>query len=217
MLKKFLIILTVFSFTSAANAVGLNIGVSGVAGGVEATGTETEATGKEERTIVGAIAYASVFAEFQANDIFAVGVDYVPQSLESDTVEEARADLKGKTAGASSTVNNNVQVDFDDYITAYIRLNVTENLYVKAGVSEVEMITNESLGTGSKYANATLDGNMVGFGYDKDLDNGVFVRLEASYFNFDGTKLTSSTNSDNTVEIDEINGVAGRISLGKSF
>ena len=50
MLKKFLIILTVFSFTSAANAVGLNIGVSGVAGGVEATGTETEATGKEERT-----------------------------------------------------------------------------------------------------------------------------------------------------------------------
>ena len=96
----------------------------------------------------------------------------------------------------------------------YLSFNVTENAYVKAGISSIDVMTNEDLGTGSKYGNTSLDGTVLGVGYEKDFDNGMFARVEGNYMTFDGVSLTSN---DNTITLKNLDGVAGKLSIGKSF
>jgi len=98
--------------------------------------------------------------------------------------------------------------------TLYIALNITDNAYVKAGVSTVDVITNENLATGASYGNTSLDGTMLGIGYNMELDSGIFVRAEGSYINYDGTSLTSG---DQTINLKSLDAVTGKLSIGKSF
>ena len=79
---------------------------------------------------------------------------------------------------------------------------------------EVDVITNENLGTGSTYGNTSLDGTMYGVGYNKTFDNSVFIRGEAMMLDFDSAKMTSD---DNTIELNNLEGAMGKISIGKSF
>ena len=86
-------------------------------------------------------------------------------------------------------------------------------MYVKAGIASVDVITNESLGTGSTYGNASLDGTVLGIGTEMDM-GGFFVRAEGSYTEFDGTSLSSN---DNIITLKNLQGVNGVLSIGKSF
>ena len=42
----------------------------------------------------------------------------------------------------------------------------------------------------------------------------MFVRVEGSYMDFDGVTLTAN---DNTIKLKSLDGVTGKISIGKSF
>lgn len=206
-------------FTSSAMAeVGINIGISGSAGLFAATATETETgpnqTEKHKDSEHGEAAWGSIFIEKTIGDRLTVGIDYVPSSLESETTESSRLD-KTTTDTQADTVNK-VQVDFEDLTTVYLAFNVTENAYIKAGFAQVDVITNESLGTGSTYGNTDMDGTVLAVGYNKSFDNTMFVRVEGSYMNFDGVSVTSS-NTDNKVSLNNLDGVSGKISIGKSF
>jgi len=162
------------------------------------------------------IAYASLFLEKELGDKFAIGVDYVPYALESETKENIRYSTIGKSAST-----NNVQVDFEDLLSLYAKVNLNENFYAKAGYSQVEAVTNESLGTGSSYGDVTLDGYTLGLGYNKDLSNDTFIRIEASYMEIDGATLNSTVNSaangTRSVTADGITGYGASLSIGKSF
>jgi len=207
----------VFLFLNSANAeLGINVGISGQIGVFEASATETEDTEKSrEDDAMAAFGYVSVFLEKDLGQYITVGVDYVPSALESETVDETRSDLLATADGAASSVTQKVQVDFEDLTTLYVALNLNENFYLKAGIAQVDLITNETLGTGSTYGNASLDGTVYGAGYNKNFDNGMFVRAEGTYQEFDGVTINGS--GDTSVTADEINGVSGKISIGKSF
>ena len=207
----------VFLFLNSANAeLGINVGISGQIGVFEASATETEDTEKSrEDDAMAAFGYVSVFLEKDLGQYITVGVDYVPSALESETVDETRSDLLATADGAASSVTQKVQVDFEDLTTFYVALNLNENFYFKAGIAQVDLITNETLGTGSTYGNASLDGTVFGAGYNKNFDNGMFVRAEGTYQEFDGVTINGS--GDTSVTADEINGVSGKISIGKSF
>lgn len=205
--------LTLLSFMPAY--AGVNIGASMNAGVFHGTGEENENGEKSKEDATGAAAYASVFVE-AGGERFAVGIDYVPQGLESETAETVVDDIQDKST-TSARKTNKVQVDFEDLTTLYVSLNLTENFYVKAGLVTVDVITKESLGTGSKYGNGDLDGTMYGVGYHSEFGNGMFARIEGSVMDLGGQKLTSTTNSDNTVELKDVVGATGRISIGKSF
>ena len=203
--------LTLLSFMPAY--AGVNIGASMNAGVFHGTGEENENGEKSSEDATGAAAYASIFVE-AGGDRFAVGIDYVPGGLSSETAETVTMDDVGSTATATT---NKVAVDFEDLTTLYVSLNLTENFYVKAGMVTVDVITNESLGTGSKYNNGDLDGTMYGIGYHTEFGNGMFARFEGTVMDMGGQKLTSTTNSDNTVELKDVVGATGKISIGKSF
>ena len=218
MKKLFAIMFSVvFLFLNSANAeLGINVGISGQIGVFEASATETEDTEKSrEDDAMAAFGYVSVFLEKDLGQYITVGVDYVPSALESETVDETRSDLLATADGAASSVTQKVQVDFEDLTTLYVALNLNENFYLKAGIAQVDLITNETLGTGSTYGNASLDGTVYGAGYNKNFDNGMFVRAEGTYQEFDGVTINGS--GDTSVTADEINGVSGKISIGKSF
>ena len=219
-MKKLLLtfVFSLFYVTSASADLGVNVGVSGQAGLFAASATESTGTTKKGNgTEHGSAGWGSVFLEATMNDRFIVGIDYVPAALETDTTETAKDD-KGVGAVTATIVTNKIQVDFEHLTTLYVGAMLTDNFYVKAGVTTVDVITNENLGTGASYGNAELDGNMFGIGYHNALDNGVFFRFEGNYMNFNGhTVNATGTAADNSIELRNLDGVSGKLSVGKSF
>lgn len=222
-MKKILITIffSVFLVTSASAELGVNVGVSGQVGIAAATGTESQANNAGEVTPsvskdseIGALGFASVFIEKTLGDRFTVGIDYVPSSLASEQTTEAKADLTGGSGASSANVTNTMKIEFEDLTTYYAAFNVTDNLYFKAGIATVDIITKENLGTGGSYGNADTDAMVLGFGYNKTFDNTVFVRLESIYMDFDSASVTSG---DNTVSLTALDTITGKLSIGKSF
>jgi hypothetical protein len=216
-MKKILLatIFSVFYLTSVSAEIGVNVGVSGQVGlfaasGQENVGGATDTASENKGSEHGEAGWGSIFVEKTLGDRLAIGVDYVPSSLETETTESVKQSLKG------GTVENKVQIDFEDMTTLYLVGKITDNFYLRAGMVEVDVITNENLGTGSTYGNTSLDGTVLGFGYNNSFDNGMFVRAETNYMDFDSAKLTSTANS-NTVAINQLHGVAAKLSVGKSF
>ena len=217
-MKKLLatIFFSVLYVSSVSADMGLNVGVSGQAGLFAASATETSGTGtaaqKNNATEHGSAGWASVFAEMTINDRFMLGVDYVPAALETDTTETANS---SQYDGATTT--QKIQLDFEDLTTVYVGVMLGDAFYAKAGVSTVEVITNENLGSGGTYGNTDLDGSMFGVGYVYTADNGAFVRVEGNYLSFDGVSVTNAENSDVSVKLKNLDGLTGKISIGKSF
>jgi len=224
-MKKTLIglIIAMFSFGSASADAGVNIGVSGNAALYAATATELDqgshgtTTGSADETnseseFLG-LGYASVFIEGSLGPIL-VGFDYVPSSIDTET---ASTEVDDKTTSAtSSDVTNTVKVEFNDLTTAYIGLKIMDRGYIKIGVASVDLETKENLGTGSSYGNTSVDGTMIGAGMQHTMDNGVFLRAEANVYEFDSVSLTSSSGSQK-ITLDSLDGVVGKVSIGKTF
>ena len=228
-MKKFLTIAAfmLFSFSSA-QAVEGRMGVTLKAGYFEADeaseifsgahsssaspGNVTKKASAEGDVAEGEFAYGSIFAEVMVMDKFAIGLDYVPMALESETTENLQT-----TTTSSDTGTNKVQIDFQDLTTLYAMFFATENIYLKAGFTQVDVKTNESLATGGSYGDTTLDGYTVGLGFNQDMDNGMFVRFEASVMELDGATLVNKNDTTKKVTADGIEGVTAALSLGKTF
>ena len=217
-MKKIIAIVfsSLFMFSLASAEMGVNVGLSGSMGAFAVTGTEQENDETNKEDAVGAASWGSVFVELRAGDRVTIGVDYLPAALESESTETVVDDQKSKTDGASAKATNKVSVEFENLTTAYVALNVTDTMYVKGGIMQVDVMTEENLGTGSKYGNTDLDGMMLGVGYHADMGD-FFVRVEGTYMDFDDASLVSSTNSDNKISITDLNGVSAKLSVGKSF
>jgi hypothetical protein len=223
-MKKLLltIVLSIFYVSSASADLGVNVGVSGQAGIFAASATENEGTTKKGNgSEHGSAGWGSIFLEGTINDKFLFGIDYVPTALETDTTETAKSPISSVAAGGAitrTTITNKVQVDFEHLTTLYAGFMLTENFYAKAGITTVDVITNESLATGSSYGDTELDGTMFGIGYHNALDNGVFFRFEGNYMTFDGaTQTGTGTGASRKIELRNLDGVSGKLSFGKTF
>ena len=79
--------------------------------------------------------------------------------------------------------------------------------------------TTEVLATGTTYGNQDINGLLVGAGINKQNDNGLFFRVEASYTDYEDVSITGSVDSDsvsNKVEAD-VDATAFKIAIGKAF
>ena len=230
-MKKVIGILIIAALSSFNANAEVSVGITGNAGLLDATGKETFNSGTTTRKEELGIAYVSGFAELHVPleigaGQFRVGGSFVPYALESETTENARAAIVSNASGSGTedagitrqaSQSNKVSVDIEDLTTYYISYHYNM-FFVKAGLMEAKLITNDSLATGSVYGDADLDGKFFGIGFDKDLNDGVFVRGELAQTDFDDIKLTS-TGSDNTNVID-VTGLSGAnlsISVGKTF
>ena len=219
-----IILMLCFGFNANAEK-GVNAGVTLLYGAFDVSGaseklaanhtsgagsaTEVKASAEGD-SAEGEFGLASLFIEKTLGDRFAIGIDYVPMSADSETAENIN------TNAAGTTFTNTVQVDFEDLTTAYAMINLGP-IYVKAGVMTVDVSTNETLATGGSYGDTELDGTMFAIGIDRELDNGAFVRFEGTVMEFDGVELTNANDSTKSIKVDGIDGFGAKVSIGKSF
>jgi len=213
---------------SSVNAEMLSVGISGNVGMMDARGQETFNSGTTKRTEELAIAYVSGFAELHlpirvGPGNFRAGISYVPYALESETTSSSRAEGElGNFPGDAertpkAAFEQKVQVDIEDLQSMYLSYHM-DMFFLKGGFMEADLITNETLGSGSAYGNAKLEGTFMAIGFDKALTNGMFVRGEVMATEFDNISLTS-TGSDNVnvIEISNLDGTNVALSIGKTF
>ena len=192
---------------------------------------------KSTKTTKGAedifIGYVSVFGEVHLFDTgLRMGGSYVPYALESETTDNTRNDNcqnnDNTSHRACSTTSHTVQIDVEDMITMYVAyhheidLGLIDSVFVKGGVIEADIITKEKLASGTQYGNAELSGQFIGLGIEKNMDNGLFVRVEGNVTQYQNIKL-QGTNEDtedantNTINITNLDGATATLSIGKSF
>lgn len=224
-MKKIIITLvsSIFLLFGNANAISFNIGLSGSAGVFEVDGaTEKNAdatinAADEKEDAEGLYAIGSAFAEINLTDRIAVGVDYVPHALESNQVSNEKEVLAGTGKTVGTNVTNVAEVHIEDLTTVYASLSLNDNFYVKAGYSKGDVLTIENLGTGGAYPDTTIDGIVVGLGYDRDLPNGMFLRMELNAMEYDSVQVTNSNDATKQITVDGVGGYGARLSIGKSF
>ena len=214
-MKKILLGSLIFLFASANAFAGVNIGISGAFTMLESTGTETTKSsseknnGSKDETVI----VPSLFIEMQAANGIAIGLDYVPGEAElgSGTGDNDDAETSGANKASAELVSHN---------TLYVLVPVGDaGMYVKGGLARGTVDTTETLATGTTYGNEDVDGLMIGFGFQRDNDNGMFVRAEGTYTDYDDVKFNGALDGDsvrNVVDAD-IDALALRLSLGKSF
>jgi len=229
-MKKILNFLAVLMMTSniAMAEMGINLGLSLSAGAFSVDGAKEQFKGAHSSgasvgdvtknassdgdEAEGLFAIGSVFVEKTLTDKISIGINYVPHALESETTENTQT-----TTTSSATGTNRVQVDFENLATVYAMLGLSDNVYVKAGYTEVDVKTNEVLATGSSYGDTKLDGYTLALGYNRELSNGAFFRAEGMYMELDGATLVSTADTTKSVTADGITGYGATISIGKSF
>jgi len=218
-MKKIIAISTFFIF-SITSAIGATLtptfGISGNMAAYSASGIEREFDGGSQvasnrETGAFATEYASVFVEVGLSENFSIGVDYVPTSF--DTPENI--------SNEDQTNQNRVSARFEDLTTLYAKVNVPQlgGTYLKLGFSTVDVLSKESMNSGSTYGNDTSSGMTVGLGYDHEIANGFSIRAEITASEFDDVtaKSNAATASRTQIDISDMIGARGTISIAKSF
>ena len=223
-MKKIISILATLMFTTMninfVKAEGFAVGVTGAYTMIDGTGSEVETTGNTETNSGSAsneVFTGSVFGEYSfANVSYAdtgvtFGVRYTPGSADVSKDTKTRTDANSE--GDSATYR--AQAQLENYINYYLDIPLYKNMYVKAGWSQIDVKTQESVSTGTigTYGDATLDGINYGIGFKGENGNIVWkFAYEAT--NFDTLNLTSTTDHTINADLDtsEVN-----LSIGYKF
>jgi len=213
-------LLATMGFTTSSNAIGLEglgIGLSLGTAGYYAEGeeqTDNKKTGEDYAKDGGAFQHdiGSIFVEYAAGPVI-IGLDYALEDVETPSATNAQ-----KTTDTNyAPLTNTVKVTFEDHVTLYALVPVFHALYLKAGVISVGIATQENLGTGGEYGDTDTTGVTVGFGFSREIQNGVHIRAEALYAEYDNVKVTNSKNTTTSVNVTEMMGASGRVSIVKTF
>ena len=213
-MKKLIIaISSLWLFASSAMSMDLSFGVSGnmaayAAKGIEknfneegtAIDTTTEEYGafKEE--------YGSILVEVGLNDVISLGVDYVPQVIETPT----------NVANKGEGNENTVRAEFEDLTTVYAKVNMPlGGLYMKLGYSQVDVTSIET--NANSYGNDSTSGATFGLGYNKEIADGLSLRAEITGSQFENVKANNGQTNRTEIEVDDMIGARGTISLVKTF
>ena len=205
----------------------LAIGVTANFSSIDTDGSETLKTSELVTTgsVKEEVVVPSAFLEYALDLGLTLGFEYVPVNAELGSNKATRVD---KLAGGNVTVNQNAQAEISDHWTVYLETPAIgwgnaygvfgENgLYLTAKHSELTVTTDESLGTGSSYGDATVEGTTFGAGVRTKLWDHMLVKLEASYTDYDEIILYSSGSDAVSTIKAEPDAAQVRLSIGFSF
>lgn len=215
-MKKLIIAISTFVlFATNAMSIDLrpSIGVSGnmaayAATGIERNFNEAGTAVDETTTEYGAFKenYPSIFVEVGLNDAVSLGVDYVPTTI--------------KTPENVSNINegnsNTVRAEIEQYTTIYAKVNIPlGGLYAKVGYAMFDVTSIET--NANSYGNDSANGYTLGLGYNHDVTDGFAIRAEVTASSFDNVEANNGQTNKTEVEVEDMIGARGTISLVKSF
>jgi hypothetical protein len=215
--------LAISTFTTPSMAVNIGIGISGAYTDLETDGTETLKTSSAQQStsVDTVVNIPSIFIQLEMNG-WVLGIDHIPGEAELGATKTTRGDQLKGTAEAARNVDQIVQAEISDHNTYYIEtpgfgFGDGNGLYLMAGYTEFDVATNETLGTGAAYPDASIDGTTLGIGVKQTFDNGIFVKAIATHTDYDDISL-ASTGSDASSTIDaSIESTAAKFALGYNF
>jgi len=218
-MKKITIAILLSIFVSSYSlAADTNVGIRLSYGNFDATGSTTGVDNlKVSHSDDVNIPYGSVFLERQLNFSnfgLGFGLDYMPFSAELDaktgTATKATVDIKDQW-----TVYIQPTAKLDGGASVYAKLGYAYSKLDITGIASVQATTGSSdLKNTTTSISKTLEGPMVGIGFQKDFSNGYFMRGEVTYTNFDDVSATMSNSRKVTADSDL---TSGHISIGRKF
>ena len=204
----------------AAFADSTNIGAKLSYGNFDVSGTETQnltSAAKLNSSGSAKFPFASIFLEREkefTNLNVALGLDFIPLTAEIDKL--------GGGDGTDATVEVGNQITL--YVQPSKELSNGLKVFGKLGYSRMSVDITDikrqatTAGTAStdKATSKDLDGVMVGLGIEKSVSAGPFdfIRLEASYTDYDSISHTNSNSKKLTADADL---TAINLSIGKKF
>tara|TARA_B100001250_G_C19560240_1_gene682982 strand:+ start:89 stop:787 length:699 start_codon:yes stop_codon:yes gene_type:complete len=219
----------VLSLTASAVFAEFKVGLTLGQGVWAATGeevvdnntTDTQSTGSKsgtkDRKAHGAFAESvqSIFAEYDHGPV-SIGIQ-----LNGDVKTPEATNIQQSDASGSTQNTNTVSATFSKEKMLYAIVDVPfGGLYLKAAISEVDVKTQEQLGTGGNYPDTNTDGFHVGIGIEREV-GGLSMRVEVMGSDYDEVQATDeNAASDETAKVVKINDMIGAratISLLKSF
>jgi len=230
-LKNILIGLVVtISLTSVAYAGSFGLGVTGSYTKIDASGSETsKAAGSEtesnQSTSVDNNAFlGKIYAEYSLDDAswgsagngITFGASYTPGKADVSDKVKSRTDVADADAGTTDNRTSTAQAEVENYMNYYIEVPLYKAIYVKAGMSQIDVNTLETstLAAAGKYGNKTLDGTNLGIGFKGVTGSNIVWKLAYEATNFDTLNLTSTTGDKIKADLDtsEVN-----LSIGYRF
>lgn len=213
-MKKLIIaISSLWLFASSAMSMDLSFGVSGnmavyAATGIERNfneaGTAIDETTKEHGAFQEE--FGSILVEVGLNDVISLGVDYVPQVIETPT----------NVANKGEGNENTVRAEFEDLTTVYAKVNIPlGGLYMKLGYSQVDVTSIET--NANSYGNDSTSGATFGLGYNKEIADGLSLRAEITGSQFENVTANNGQTNKTEVEVEDMIGARGTISIVKTF
>ena len=195
-MKKIITILFFTLFMGASQAE-ISFGVSGALTQIDATGSEVEGGEKTTKSVSHATVLPSLFVEYSLFDRVTIGLDYIPMDADVSNQTHKREDVETSVTGTDATTatsrTQTAQAELENHMTLYADVMVNDAAFVKVGGVQVDLNTLESLGTGSEYGNATINGYVVGLGVKKDAAGlGKFMKMELVYTDYEDVSITSS-------------------------
>ncbi len=200
-------------FSSSYALAEMAIGISGAIADIEAGGTETEGSEVTNGEADNQVGVVSVFVEYPPAMLGGVtlGFDYIPGSADVSSDTKSRTDTETSVTGTTTETTTkraqSAQAEIENHMTLYATYELAEGFYVKGGYVQVDLNTLESLATGSKYGNETINGLLIGAGFESDMADNMFVRGEVSFTDYDDVSIRSSVKrtgvtSANLIEAD---------------
>ena len=227
-MRKIISILATLMLTTMsinfAKAEGFAVGVTGSYTMVDATGSEIETTGNTETNNGSAdnkVFVGSIFGEYSFANVsyadtgVAFGIRYTPGAADVSENVKSRTDTGTSGDAGSDSATYKAQAEISNYINYYLDLPLYKNVYVKAGWSQIDVKTQESVSTGTigTYGDATIDG--INYGIGVKGENGNYIwKLAYEATNFETLNLTSTTDHKIKADLDtsEVN-----LSVGYKF
>ena len=218
------------TLTAPVKAGSIGIGVMGEAMVVTATARETlkgattvndANNGKYHRKFAPAVSFFAQYT-FQ-DDGFVIGISRIPYRSGLGSVQKSRADnLATYTEALAPQINQHVEAALKNHTTVYFETpglgaGDSGGLYLTGGLTTVDLLTEETLGTGSAYPDADVDGYTVGLGWKSGTNGGILAKIAAEYTDYEDIQL-KSTGSDTSSTIDaDLDTYSLTVSVGYSF
>ncbi len=183
----FALLLSFSSYSFAEMRYGVSLAYTQV----DASGSETEGGEKTNKSVENKVVIPSIFAEYSASDVLSLGIDYIPLSADVSDKTHKRTDVEtsvtGTTTAANTTRNQKAQAELENHITLYANYSLDGTYYLKGGVAFVNVASDETLDTGSKYGDEEIFGGVIGLGAQEGN-----LRIEILYTDYEDISLTSS-------------------------
>ena len=219
-MKKIIVtVLASILLSTSVFAGSVQIGTKISTAFIEASGTETTTAG----TVAGGAAntnttaadnmaaIGSIYGEYslsssvwgQEGNEITLGANYTFGSADVSDVNSKRTDTAEDAAGSGSTgtVTYAANATLENYVNYYVEMPIQGAIFVKLGMSQIDVITKEDSDHEGSYGDTQLDGMNYGVGL-KGLYGPLQVKLAYEVTDWDGLNLTSTTSNKITADLD---------------